>query len=503
MGDQAVMNNDSDKKLECTINVEDTGAWKKKITIEIPRKEIDSALGTQYKELRRHAEVPGFRKGRAPQQLVEKRFGVEVKDQTKLQLLGQAFEIVDEKHSFEILGEPDFDPAAIELPATGDMHFEYEVEVRPEFELPELENIKVEKPLIEVDKAKVDDAVLELCNRSGTTDTVDGAAKENDTVEADVTVIVKGVDEHEVLSGIALRVSKDGGAIAGVALEDLGKTLNGVKAGDTKKTKGTAPETHANEAYQNNEIKFEISVTSVKRMHPAELNETFFAQLGVPGEEELRKYLEQDLEAKADKEVRQVMARQIEEYLDGKIDFELPVGVAARHGARVLQSRYYELLNMGIPQESISENIEKLRASTGEQAIKELKRNIIMEDVVRKLEITVSDPEVNGWIYQIASQYDRRPEKVRDELQANGRLDELKSQIGMEKAIDKILEMAEVVDGPGDGGAKTAVKKGKTTKKTAKKIAQKAEDNKDGTDKKAPAKKTKKTVKRKAPESDK
>jgi FKBP-type peptidyl-prolyl cis-trans isomerase (trigger factor) len=158
---------------------------------------------------------------------------------------------------------------------------------------------------------------------------------------------------------------------------------------------------------------------------------------------------------------------------------------------------------MGIPQESISENIEKLRASTGEQAIKELKRNIIMEDVVSKLEITVSDPEVNGWIYQIASQYDRRPEKVRDELQANGRLDELKSQIGMEKAIDKILEMAEVVDGPGNGGAKTAVKKVKTTKKTAKKIAQKAEDNKDGPDKKAPAKKTKKTVKRKAPESDK
>ena len=503
MGDQAVVNNDSDKKLECTVKVEDTGAWKKKITIDIPRKEIDSALGTQYKELRRYAEVPGFRKGRAPQQLVEKRFGGEVNDQTKLRLLGQAFEIVDEKHDFEILGEPDFDPANVELPKSGDMHFEYEVEVRPEFELPEIEGIKVEKPLIEVDDAKIDDAVSELCNRYGTTDTVDGAAKENDSVEADVTVIVKGIDENELLKGIVLRVSGDGGAIAGVALEGLGKTLKGAKAGDVKKTKGTAPETHANEAYQKNEVKFEIAVTSVKRMNPAELNEAFFAQLGVPSEEELRKYLEQDLEAKADKEVRQVMAKQIEAYFDSKIDFELPAGVAARHGARVLQSRYYELMNMGIPQESIAENIEKLRASTSEQAMKELKRNIIMEDVVEKLNITVSDPEVNGWIYQIASQYGRRPEKVRDELQSNGRLEELKSQIGMEKAIDKILEMAEVVDGPVDSGAKTTAKKGKTTKKTAKKVAKKAEDKTDGSDKKAPAKKTKKAVKRKAPESDK
>ena len=501
MTDQAVMNADNDKKLECAIKVEDTGAWKKKIFIDIPRSEIDNALGDQFKELRRYAEVPGFRKGRAPQSLVKKRFGGEVNDQTKLRLLAQAFEQVDEQHTFEILGEPDFNPEDVVLPDTGDLHFEYEVEVRPEFELPELEGIKVEKPMIEVDDAKVDDAIGELCKRYGVTDAVEGAAKEDDTIEADVTVTVKGVDENEVLTGIALRVSKDGGAIAGVSLEDLGKTLKGAKAGDTKKTKGTAPETHANEAYQNNEVNFEIVVKSVKRMIPAQLNEDFFKQLGVPGEDELRKYLEQDLESKAEKEVRQAMAKQVDEYLDGKISFELPAGVAARHSARVLQSRYYELLNMGVPQESIAENIEKLRASTGEQAMAELKRNIIMEDVSEKFKIEVTDPEVNGWIYQIAMQYNRRPEKVRDELQSNGRLDELKSQIRMEKAIDKILKMAEVVDAP--AGAKPAAKKAKTTKKTAKKVAKKAEDKAEGAVKKAPAKKTKKAVKRKAPESDK
>ena len=161
---------------------------------------------------------------------------------------------------------------------------------------------------------------------------------------------------------------------------------------------------------------------------------------------------------------------------------------------------------MGIPHEKIDENIEKLRASAVDESAAELKMSFIIEAVAEKLEVTVSDAEVNGWIAQIAMRQRRRPEKIRDELRKDGRLADLESQIRQEKAIDKILEMAEVVDAPleKEPVKKTATKKKKTVKKAAKKTSEKVDDSSDETAKPKKAKKTKakREVKRKPPPSD-
>jgi trigger factor len=437
----------SDEKLNCSVELVDSGPWQKKISIVIPRDQIDAELDSQYGDLSRTAEVPGFRKGHAPRGLVHKRFGKEVLDQTKLRLLSRAFEQVDEEQNFEILGEPDFDPLSIEMPESGDMTFEYEVEVKPEFELPKLEGVRIEKPIFEVTKDKVDDALAEICKRYGQLEDIsDQAAQEDDVVRADVTIKIDGLDEEEKLEDHPLRVAE--GGVKGLWMEDLAKTLKGVKVGQSRSCKTKAPETHSNEAWQNKDADITIAVTAIRRHKAAELNAEFFEKLGIDGEDQLREFVSDDLERRSDKEVRQQMAQQVTDYLNSKVDFELPTKVAARHGERALQRRYHELMNMGIPQDQIAENLEKLRASSSEQAAKELKTSFIMEAVADKLELTVSEGEINGWIAQMAAQYKRRPEKLRDQMRAEGQLTALESQILQEKAVDKILEMAQVVDAP-------------------------------------------------------
>ena len=496
-----VLTEEKEVKLNCSVELEDSGPWQKKISITIPRDEIDAELDSQYGDLGKTAEVPGFRKGRAPRTLIQKRFGKDIADQTKLRLLAKAFEQVDDEQDFDILGEPEFDPEAVELPETGDMVFEYEVEIKPEFELPELEGIRIEKPIFEVTEDKIEEALAEFCKRNGQLEDIsDKAAKQEDVIRADVTVKVDGVEEEEKLEDHPLRVAE--GGVRGIWLEDLADTLKGVKVGDTRTCKAKAPETHANEAWQDKEAEITIEVKAIRRHKPAELNQELFEKIGLSDEAELRQHLAEDMERQADNEVRQEMSRQVIEHLESKVDFELPKKVAARHEARALERRFYELMNMGIPQEQITENLEKLRASSSEQAAKELKMNFIMASVAEKLELSVSDAEINGWIAQIAMQYGRRPEKLKDQLRSEGRLGEMQSQILHQKAIDKILEMAEVVDTPltTDKSADGGEKKKKPAKKATKKPAQKAEDKSDDSEESdAAAKKARKKASRNPP----
>ena len=123
-----------------TVTIEDAGPSKKKILIEIPAEAIKHTIDEQYEELRKEAVLPGFRKGRAPRRLLERRFGKETTEQIKLKLLADASKSALEDSELQTLGDPNIDFENIELPAEGPMKFEFDVEVRPEFKLPKLSN---------------------------------------------------------------------------------------------------------------------------------------------------------------------------------------------------------------------------------------------------------------------------------------------------------------------------------------------------------------------------
>jgi trigger factor len=122
--------------------------------------------------------------------------------------------------------------------------------------------------------------------------------------------------------------------------------------------------------------------------------------------------------------------------------------------------------------------------------------SFIMEAVADKLEVSVSESEVNGFVAQAAMYYGRRPEKLKDEMVREGRLDTLRDQLRDEKAVDKLLEMAEVVDAPVET---ESAKASKTSKKASKKTedVEKNEENDDNS-----STNVRKQVKRKPPTSD-
>lgn len=466
-----------DIHAENKVTIEDSGPCRKRITVEIPEKTIKTSLDEQYQDIKKEAVVPGFRKGRAPMRLVEKRFGNEIGLQVKLKLLADASQAAVDANELELLGDPDIDHENIELPESGPMTFDYEVEVRPQFELPELEGIKVEKPKAEVTDEQIDEEIMNIRNRSGVWAPKDeGVVEKDDQIIADVVMIIEGVEEHEKLDNTEIFV-RETGFVGGVPVDGLAKVLAKSISGDVKKTSVDVPKTYFNEQYRGKKIDIEITVKDIKKLEPAELTPEFLERFGVDNEDDLRENMLEMRSAQAERDARSAMADQVYKHLLEMIDLELPESIVADQSTRILQRQYTNLLMRGLQKDQLDEQMQELRASSEEQAQEQLKLFFIMDKVAEKLEISTTEEEINGHIAQIAAQRNRRPEKVREELAKDGSLAQFSLQVREQKCVEKILQSAQIAD------VKEVTKKKKAVKKLAKK-AEKSEKKEEKAEKK-------------------
>src|SRR5215203_1594844 len=167
--DTAVAEQDQDETFEYPVTIEDAGPGAKKVSIEVPRDRIEKVMEQQFKELRQQAAIPGFRPGHAPQKLIEKRFQTDVKDQVRRQLISESYQQAVEKNKLQVIGEHEFDdPEKIQLPEEGSFTYSFQVEVQPELTLPDMSNLKVRRPKIQINDENIDQAMSNLREQQGT-----------------------------------------------------------------------------------------------------------------------------------------------------------------------------------------------------------------------------------------------------------------------------------------------------------------------------------------------
>lgn len=476
------------------VEVEEAGTLKKKVTVTVPKETIDAKFNDLYGELSATAQVPGFRVGRAPRRLLEKRFGQDVSDDVRNNLLGEAIGQAIDEADLKTLGEPDMNLDDVTLESGQDMTFSFEVEVAPEFDLPETKGIAVERTPFEVDDEKIDEYLDNIRQGQARYETTDEPAAEGDAVTASAKITGEGV-EHEN-PHVQLRLAP--GVVEGLPLVDLAKDLDGVKAGDTVELTVTAPDSHPTEEWQGKDLTVELTIREVRRRILPELNEEFATSAGFDSIEEMRKYLGDSLRERADQQIQQSLQQQIRDYLLDNTEFDLPEGVVARHTQQVLQRQMINQLRQGMPQEKIQENLAELQARAEEQAVNDLKLSFILGKIAEQREIDYSEAEINARVAQMAAMYNRRPERLRQELAADGTLEQVAVNVIEEKALDALLAEADITDKAPQDDAEDK----KATKKATKKSAKKSEEG-DGDDEKKTAKKAakKKSAKKSAKKS--
>ena len=133
--------------LTLDVKIDERSACERHVTVSIPREDIERYFDNEFSELMTSAQVPGFRTGRAPRKLIEARFRKDVADRVKSSLLMDSIGQVSDERDLSPISEPDFDFEAIELPDEGEMTFEFDLEVRPEFDVPQWKGLKIERPV--------------------------------------------------------------------------------------------------------------------------------------------------------------------------------------------------------------------------------------------------------------------------------------------------------------------------------------------------------------------
>lgn len=485
------------------VKIEDIGPCKKKVLIEIPAETITKKTDEQYESLRKEVVLPGFRKGRAPRRLLEKRFGKDTSEQIKLKLLADATQAAIKDNELDIIGDPDVNYEKIELPENAPLKFEFEVEVKPQFDLPKLEGIAVEKPQLHVTEEQIEAELEQLRKWSGVwAPREEGGVEVEDQVIANAVLKVEGVEEEEKLDNTAMTV-KANGFVGEIPVPELDKLLVKAKTGDTKQTTVEVPKTYFREQYRGKKVDITITIKEIKYLKPTEVNEPFLSRFGVESEDELKNLIHDNLEVRIQHQVKNAMAEQVYKHLLDKTKFELPAAVVADYSINLLRRQYTNLLMQGLQREQIEQHLDELKASSEQNAQQQLKTFFIMDKVSKELGIEISDAEVNGQIAQLAVQQNQRPERMREQMEKDGSLESLKLQIRDEKAVEKLLESAKITDVEPKKHTKKAEKKTVKAKEThkkeekpAKKPAKKEEKPKK-TDKKA-TKTAKKTTKKKS-----
>ena len=370
-----------------TVTIEQAGPCKKKVIIEIPEDTVKNLTDKEYDELRKAVIVPGFRKGRAPRRLLEKRFGKETTEQIKLKLLAEASDAAIKDNKLDALRDPDIKFDKIELPQSGPLKFDFEVEVRPEFELPNLEGIPVNKTKLEVTEAQIDREIEQLQKWSGVwTPREKGGAELGDQIIADATIKAEGVEEEERLNNVEVFVRKSG-FVGAIPVEKLDELLVGAKSGEVKSATVEVPKTYFREEYRGKKVDVQITIKDIKWLKPAELNEEFLKKLGVESEKDLREKLRDMLQGRLEQQARDEMAEQIYKYMLDNTNLDLPLDIVADQATTLLQRQYVNLMQKGLSREQIEEHMEQLRAGSEQQAKEQLKTFFIMDKVADKLGI--------------------------------------------------------------------------------------------------------------------
>lgn len=431
------------------VTIEDAGPSRKRISIEIPAGVVESRIADSLEAVIAEAALPGFRKGHAPRRLVEKRFGGRIRDEAKQQLVAGAYQDAVRDHQLKVLGEPTSESLGDLQVADGQpLRFDVEVEVLPEFDLPQLEGIKVLRPdptvpedLVaqEVDKLKVNEGSLEEREQGEPGDYATGHATMTDS---DGT-------EHYNIEGAVIRVpetdSDGSGMILGVKVDDFGTQIGSPKAGDELVVAVTGPEQHEVEALRGKDLSVTFKVARIDRIIPAPIADVV-AKFGLASEEQLAEGVRQRLEQRAAIQQQAVMRQQITRHLMDGAEVDVPERVTAAQAGRNLERQRMELMYRGVDQQQIEEHMGELRASAPEAARNELKLFFIINKAADELGINVEEAELNGRVAQIAQQQGVRPEEMRQQLAKSGQIQTVFQQIREHKTLDAILTKAEIED---------------------------------------------------------
>ncbi len=431
------------------VSVENLAPCRKLLRIEIDAKAVDEAFDAVLNEFRKEANLPGFRPGKAPRDMVAKRYEKEIADEVRRKLLSANYRKAVEEQKLDVLGAPDIEE--IQFGRGQVMQFAATVETAPDFQLPDYKGLPAKREIRSVTDEDVARAVDVLREQRGTFETVTRPAATGDIVVVNYT----GTCEGKPIGEIAPAAKSLGEAKAfwiGIEarsfLPGFADQLIGAQAGDKRTVAVDFPADFRTTELAGKKGEFAVEVVEIKeRVLPA-ADEALAKALGAESLEKLRegvrKDLENELKYKLDRQVRAQVIRG----LLGRVQFELPESAVASETRNVVYDIVNENARRGVGRELIEKDKEAIYAAAANSAKERVKIAFLVQKIAEKEDIKVSNEEIARRATTLAAMYQIPPEKFVKDLQKRNGLVEIYDQLAHEKVMEFLQQHAQIEDVP-------------------------------------------------------
>ncbi|MYT33546.1 trigger factor [Streptomyces sp. MspMP-M5] len=426
--------------------VETLNPTRVRLTVEVPFEELKDSLDAAYKKINQQVTVKGFRKGKVPARVIDQRFGRgAVLEEAVNDALPKFYTNAVNEAELNVLGQPEVD--ITELKDNELLAFTAEVDIRPELEIPDYSGIEVEVDAVEVSDEDVEKSVEQLRERFASTSVVERAAEDGDVVTVDLEAKVDG----EVLAdGIANGVSYTIGS--GELLDGIDDAVKGLEAGGsatfTSELKGGSA--------QGKEAEVKVDVTEVKARELPALDDDF-AQLA--SEFDTLDELKADSRKRLERMKKFDQATQAQEkVLDallGLIEVPIPEKLLEDEiRTRKHNLEHHQLGQMGLDLAKYLElqgkTEEEFDAETKEQAEKGIKTQFVLDELVNKEKLNVSQEELTEHLMRRAQSSGMSPDQFAQAVVEGGQVPMLVGEVARGKALAVVVEAATVKDTNGE-----------------------------------------------------
>ncbi len=397
-----------------------------RLDIEVPFAELDSHIAEAYKAISKQVNIPGFRKGKVPNTLIDQRFGrAYVLEEAINKSIPVFYAQAARENEVRVVGRPEVD--LTELNEGNFIKFTVEVDIRPEIVLPDFAKLEVTVDDAIATDAEIDEQVDGLRSRFGTLTALDRAVQDGDFLSIDLVASIDGV---EVEDGIARNISYEAGTNR--MIDGLDDAIRGMSAGETKSFATTLLGAHEG---QTSEVA--VTVHSVKERILPELNDEFAALASeFDTLVELRAdVVERMKRLKAMEQGAQARDRLLEQLLE-TMDIPLPEGLVE------------EEIHSHLEGEGRLEDAEH-RAEVNTEVRQSLKSSFLLDAIASAEKVEVTDAELSEYLMRSAMRYGMSPDEFTQQLVQSGNLTAVFSEVARAKAMATILERVKVKDASG------------------------------------------------------
>lgn len=416
--------------MSVVLSIEDLGGSQKKVKVGVPTPAVEAETERITAEYRKHAKIPGFRKGKVPKTLVLQRFGEEIERDVVERLVPRYWKQAEAESELEPMLAPEVGSVDFELGS--EFTFEATVDLRPEFELGDIESFEFPDEPKPVDDDAVDQALEDLRRNVADWKVAERAAARGDRVRVELLEVNADADEGEGEREAQASTFEVGDS---KVWEELSLAVTGLGAGQSGEF-----EREFLEGAELEQKKFEFKVVAVEERELAPLDDDFAKKYGnFEDLADMRSGVRDNLIRVGGEDHERARRGAVLDQLCDRHPFELPKRVVMEETQEMLREYAGTMARQGVDVENVGIDWQKMGESLEPQAQKRVRSRLVLDAAAAKLGIEVSEEDLEVALTEIARSQGRSSGLLRRELDRDGRIGELRAQLLRDKTLRRLL----------------------------------------------------------------